>query len=185
MDLLKLGTALSQAGAPMLGSALQTATTALAGPVAGKIVGAIVGAAADALGTEATPEAVAEKLATDPTAPAAVQKLDATEGPRIQEEVQARLRDVQDARATTLKLVEQGSTIAWGAPIVSVIVMLGFGLFSYLAIYAPSNQREVLLFLLGNWSIMAGAVVTYWLGSSAGSASKEAALTSLVKDGRR
>lgn len=64
----------------------------------------------------------------------------------------------------------------FGAVIVSIIVLLGFIVISFLAMkpeYVGVNEK-VVLFLLGSWSGLAGIAVAYWLGSSAGSADKSA-----------
>jgi len=175
--LTNLASTLAKLGAPILGGAL-------GGPVGAALAGSIVGALAEAFGVEATPEAVG-KAVNQPMSDAVVAQVEAAIGPTVQSAEAAILADRQNARATTVALVEKGSPIAWGAPIVSVIVMLGFALLSYLSIYAPSAQREVLLFLLGNWSGMAGVVVAFWLGSSAGSAKKDTILAGLANGGRK
>ncbi len=62
-----------------------------------------------------------------------------------------------------------------GAIVVSLIVLLGFITISFMAMkpeYAGVKQ-EVVLFLLGNWSTLAGVAVAYWLGSSASSKQKD------------
>lgn len=62
-----------------------------------------------------------------------------------------------------------------GAIIVSIIVLLGFITISFMAMkpeYAGVKQ-EVVLFLLGTWSTLAGVAVAYWLGSSASSKQKD------------
>jgi hypothetical protein len=93
----------------------------------------------------------------------------------------AQLADVQDARDTTVRLAEAGSAISWGAPAVSVIVVGGFVGLSYLAMNpAPSVRHEVVLYLLGAWQTLAGSVVGYWVGSSAGSANKDVALKQIA-----
>lgn len=96
---------------------------------------------------------------------------------------QASTQDMQDARSTTVQLAQMQSAIMWGAPIVSVIVLAGFTLLSYLAIYAPPAQREVLLFLLGSWATFTGSVVQYWMGSSASSRQKDTALANVARAG--
>lgn len=61
-----------------------------------------------------------------------------------------------------------------GPIIVSLVVLAGFIGISFLAMkpdYAGVKQ-EVVLFLLGSWSGLAGIAVAYWLGSSAGSSDK-------------
>jgi hypothetical protein len=177
MDLATLAGTLARLGAPILG-------TALGGPAGAAVAGTIVDALAKGLGVEATPDAVGKAL-EKAEAPIVVQRVEASAAPMVVEAVNDYLRDVQDARSTTVKMVEQGSVIAWGAPVVSVIVIAGFALLSYLAIYAPPVQREVLLFLLGAWSSLATAVVGYWVGSSAGSKSKDDILVGLARKAGR
>ncbi len=93
----------------------------------------------------------------------------------------AQLADVQDARATTVALAAQGSVISWGAPVVSVVVVLGFVVLSYMAMNpTPAVRADVVLYLLGAWQSLATAVVGYWIGSSAGSASKDVALKQMA-----
>jgi hypothetical protein len=177
MDLATLAGTLARLGAPILG-------TALGGPAGAAVAGTIVDALAKGFGVEATPEAVGKAL-DKAEAPIVVQRVEASAAPMVMEAVNEYLRDVQDARATTVKLVEQGSVIAWGAPVVSVIVITGFALLSYLAIYASPGQREVLLFLLGAWSGLATNVVGYWMGSSAGSKDKDAQIAVLARQASR
>lgn len=99
-----------------------------------------------------------------------------------QEQLMAQLADVANARATTVQLAQSGSHLAWGAPVVSVIVLLTFGGVMALALLRslPANAEPVLNVLLGTLGAMATSVVTYWVGSSAGSARKETRLASLA-----
>jgi hypothetical protein len=62
--------------------------------------------------------------------------------------------------------------------IISVIVLAGFSCFSFLAMKPElaGVKESVVLFLLGAWSTMAAGVVSYWVGSSAGSAKKDESL---------
>ena len=59
--------------------------------------------------------------------------------------------------------------------IISVIVLGGFTMFSFLAMKpeVAGVKETVVLFLLGAWSTMAAGVVTYWVGSSASSKQKD------------
>jgi hypothetical protein len=59
--------------------------------------------------------------------------------------------------------------------IISTIVLLGFMMFSFLAMKPElaGVKDSVVLFLLGAWSTLAAAVTSYWVGSSAGSAKKD------------
>lgn len=70
------------------------------------------------------------------------------------------------------------SPVVWGAPAVSVAVLAAFGAAMTLALLRaiPPGSEAVLNVLLGTLAAMATSVVSYWVGSSAGSARKEAQL---------
>ena len=62
-----------------------------------------------------------------------------------------------------------------GASVVSVMVLIGFMVLTFMAIKPESvgiADKSVLLFLLGAWQSLATAVVSYWIGSSSGSVDK-------------
>lgn len=157
-----LSTILKTIGAPVLGAIV-------GGPV-GSLATAAIGALADALGTPATPEAVAERIQNSPEAKGAALKLEAEKGPDYLAELQARLADVQDARATTVKLAESGSSIAWGATVISILIVIGFLALVFALLFKQVPDSQVALVLFGTLSGAFGTVVAYWLGSSAGSA---------------
>ncbi len=176
----KLADLLKTIGAPVLG-------TVIGGPV-GTLAGAAIGALADALGTAPTPEAVAERLAVDnPADRAAAQEVarnvERDKAVAYLDELKARLADTQNARQQTLQLVEAGSSMAWGAPVVSIVVLIGFVALSVLAMRPDlAGVREnVTLYLLGAWQSLATAVVGYWIGSSAGSARSGDAVRALAQ----
>lgn len=64
--------------------------------------------------------------------------------------------------------------IAIGAVVISVIVMVAFGLMLYVTATAefPSSQKENVSGLLWTLNTLAVSVVSYWVGSSSGSARK-------------
>lgn len=99
------------------------------------------------------------------------------------EEVKAFLNDVQSARSQTVELAKAHSYIAWGAVIVSVLVMIAFGIMLYVtATYdIPVSQKDNASGLLWTLNTLAVAVVSYWVGSSAGSAQKTSALELMSK----
>ena len=166
--------AVIKAGGPILG-------TVIGGPV-GTLAGAAIGALADALGTPATPEAVKEAIETRPDAAAIVQKVEAEKAPALNADLEAILRDRQGARDHTLALADKGSPMQYGAAVVSAIVLIGFAVLSYLALKPETAgvRSDVTLYLLGAWQTLAGGVVGYWVGSSAGSASKDVAIKQIV-----
>ena len=90
----------------------------------------------------------------------------------------AHLADVANARAMALQLAQSGSAMAWGAPVTSVVVLLTFGVVMGLVLLhaVPVGSETVLNVLLGTLGAMATNVVGYWVGSSAGSARKDARL---------
>ena len=98
------------------------------------------------------------------------------------EALQAQLADVQSARGQTVKLAEARSPIAYGAVVVSTIVLLGFAVMLWLVIReeVPANQRDMVTLLLGTLAGMASSVVAYWVGSSNGSMQKNAALEKVL-----
>lgn len=66
--------------------------------------------------------------------------------------------------------------------IISVIVLGGFTLFSFLAMKPELSgvKESVVLFLLGAWSTLAAGVVTYWVGSSASSKQKDETIQNMA-----
>ena len=103
----------------------------------------------------------------------------------VQAAFAAQLADVANARAMTVQLAQSGSEMAWGAPIVSVVVLVTFGGVVALALTRamPPGAEPVLNVLLGTLGAMATSVVGYWVGSSAGSARKDARLASMADRG--
>ena len=98
------------------------------------------------------------------------------------EAILAQLRDVQSAREQTVRLAEAKSPIAYGAVLVSAIVLVGFAIMLWLVIReeVPANQRDMVTLLLGTLAGMASSVVAYWVGSSNGSMQKNAALEKVL-----
>jgi FlaG/FlaF family flagellin (archaellin) len=86
----------------------------------------------------------------------------------------ARLRDVADARAQTVALAQSHSAVQWAPVIVSFVVLATFGLVMAAALTRalPVGSETILNMLLGTLAAMATATVSYWVGSSAGSAQK-------------
>ena len=94
----------------------------------------------------------------------------------------AQIADTDGARRQTIALAQAGSKIAYGAPLVSALVLVTFAVVMTLAFTRslPSGSETVLTMLLGSLAAMATSVVSYWVGSSAGSARKDAHLAQLA-----
>ncbi len=93
----------------------------------------------------------------------------------------ARIADTDGARRQTIALAQAGSKIAYGAPIVSALVLITFAVVMTLAFTRslPPGSETILNMLLGSLAAMATSVVSYWVGSSAGSARKDAHIARL------
>jgi len=72
---------------------------------------------------------------------------------------------------------------AWSAPIISAVVLLTFAsvMILVLTLGVPAGNETVANMLLGTLAAMATSVVSYWVGSSAGSARKEDRLAQVTK----
>ena len=156
---------------PIIGLLLQYAPELIglfAGDKAGTAAGKVADAAKVVFGTDDPQKAQAQIQMNLQLAEAFVEQA------KIQlEEVRLAIQDVQSARLQTLELAKQGSAISWGAPVVSVIVVVGFfvvmGLLFVQPVDLPPSQAQLLNVLFGALIPAFGTVVQYWLGSSAGS----------------
>ena len=93
------------------------------------------------------------------------------------DDLEARLRDVASARSQTVDLARANSPVAWGAPIVSIVVLLIFGYAFWIAFNTPPDKATPVQ--IGLTEILKAALISvigYWVGSSAGSDRKTALL---------
>lgn len=106
-------------------------------------------------------------------------RAESEERQRQHDEMLARLEDVASARRQTVELAKTGSPLAWGAGVVSVLAVLVFAGFVYLlfAQEVPASMKDALMLLGGSAATGYGMVLSYWLGSSSGSAAKDATIT--------
>lgn len=84
------------------------------------------------------------------------------------DELKLRTADVQDARKTL--------TVSHGAIIVSIIVLVAYGVSCWFVMFhaVPVGSQNLAYLLLGNLGTGFGMVLTFWLGSSLGSKNKDA-----------
>jgi hypothetical protein len=94
----------------------------------------------------------------------------------------AQIADTDGARRQTVALAQTGSKIAYGASVVSALVLITFAVVMTLAFTRslPTGSETILNMLLGSLAAMATSVVSYWVGSSAGSARKDVQLARLA-----
>lgn len=160
------------AALPILGKLIPDGKT-------GEIIAAGTKVAQEVFGTIDESE-IAKKLESDPRLAEQFKAKLAAETAALQ----AQIADTQDARATTVKLAEAGSSISWGAPVISVIVTAGFLGILTLLVLRPLGldtiQVTILNVLLGYLGAGFQQTVNYWLGSSAGSAAKDTAIKQIA-----
>lgn len=97
-------------------------------------------------------------------------------------QLQKALENTQGARTSLGDLVRAGSPIAWGAPVVSIIVTLGFFVFLIMLMWGGiatgENQTvaNIINIAVGALATAFATVVNFWLGSSQGSRNKDDAV---------
>ena len=96
---------------------------------------------------------------------------------------QTQITDVMNARQMTLNLQAGRSPIAWGAPVVSVVVLATFGamLGCLLTFHIPDSALALSNVMLGTLGTLTSAVVNYWVGSSSGSRAKDAVIADTAR----
>lgn len=144
-------------------------------PAASKVADAAVSVVSQVTGISVTDEhsarSAAQALTLDPEMAAQVQ---AKMADQVIALIQADNADRANAREQTVELARAGSGIAWGAPAVSLVVLGTFGAVLYRVLTVPIGQTDPnAAMMLGALTTMATAVVSYWVGSSAGSAAKD------------
>jgi len=164
----------------------------IAGDKAGTVATTVTDAVAQIAGT-ADPVVAKQKLDSDPAALAALQQrlaeiaLEATKAQNAELDQQrqdelARLKasveGTAGARSTLLGLVSANSPIAYGSPIVSAIVTIGFFVILIYLIGNGAKTQDPSTFSIINIAIGVlgtafATVVNFWLGSSSGSRSKD------------
>lgn len=161
-------------GAPILGSVLGGP----AGTIAGNILGPIIG---QALGVPGTPQDVSNAITQNPAAcQPKLQEIERVHGAGMTL-LEAEIKDRQAARDQTIELAKSGSSIAWGAPVVSVVGMGGFVVMSAVAVTHGIPPGELSTMIVSTFRDIAIYVVSYWLGSSYGSHAKDLSLSSTVQ----
>lgn len=108
------------------------------------------------------------------------QQDDETEASRrdILDELKLRLGDAASARDMATELARSRSGLAYGGVVVSVVIVAAFGWTTYSVLnnHLSATDGQFGAILVGTLAAMATQVANYWLGSSVGSASKDALL---------
>jgi hypothetical protein len=91
---------------------------------------------------------------------------------------QAQLKDVDSARQQTVALANAHSLMAWGAGLISALVVIGFAVVCFVAFTQPipAGSADIVYTALGTLGAAFMNVVGYWVGSSASSSTKDVAV---------
>jgi hypothetical protein len=94
------------------------------------------------------------------------------------DELKARLSDAGSARTMASDLAQAHSGLAYGSMVVSIVIVVAFGWTTYAVLtnHLSASDGQFGSILVGTLAAMATQVANYWLGSSLGSANKNALL---------
>ena len=101
------------------------------------------------------------------------------------DEMRERAANTHDARSTLVDLARTGNITVWGAPMISLVVTVGFfGVMLTLMLtrYDPQENQflgSILNIIVGALVAAFSAVVNFWIGSSEGSRAKDATVQTL------
>lgn len=179
--------------ASVLVSELPSIASWIFGDKTGKAVETVTGIARDVLGTD-DPASIERAIAGNPElalqfktavlqAEASAREHEAEMGRQELDALKAEIADVSSAREQTSRLAEAGSAIAWGSPVVSVIITIAFAVMLYVSLtrILPGADSKFVDTLMGVLAAAQMQVVNYWLGSSRGSAMKDQALARVAR----
>ncbi len=180
-----LAASLARAGLPALGTILGAAVPFPFNLMVGPAFNAI----SASMGVDPTaanaPQAVQAAVDADPAGAAAklqtIEQAHKDAADALNEELRLRLSDVQNARATEVALSSASSPLANASAVVSTVIVAGFIGIVGVMLFHPVVDNGVVSVLVGTMATAFGAVVNFYLGSSAGSQAKSETLASLAK----
>ncbi|MFC0384310.1 hypothetical protein [Muricoccus vinaceus] len=87
------------------------------------------------------------------------------------------LMDVERARQMTLTFATQKNPLAWGAAVITLLILGGYAWLNYLILnhHVSSESMTLVLGMQKHMETLSTAAVFYWVGSSRGSAAKDEA----------
>jgi hypothetical protein len=93
--------------------------------------------------------------------------------------LRASIADTANARKQTVDLAAAGSSIAWGAPIISFVVLVAFGVMAWLVMFraVPPGSENLANNIEHTFELLSVSIIGYWCGSSAGSARKDGTIS--------
>lgn len=162
-----------------LGLVAPSIASLVGGPLAGAATSAIIGALG--LAPDTTPEQVAAAVVgATPEQKIALRAADqkfAVDMKTLGIDLEKlSFDDRANARAQTVNLAKAGSITAWGAPVISIVIVGLFGYGYWQAFHATMPADPVQIGMVELLKAATMSVVGYWVGSSVGSKSKDEAL---------
>lgn len=157
---------------------------ASAAPVLGAALGGPVGGAAGALiasvfGVENTPDAVDKAIKSDPESALKLRELEQRHEQSLRrmdiDEHKAEMIDTQQARTT-----HHDSWVPWALTL-ALVLMVSSMVASLVSLEIPEGNREVVYLIVGQLIGAFSTAISYWLGSSKGSTSKDQSIAGMVK----
>jgi len=168
---------LFMAALPLIAEFAPGLIRSLAGEDAGDVADKVVGIAEDLTGA-VTPEDALIALRGSPE----LQHEFRTQLASLEVELEkAYLADTQDARGLTANLAASGHASAWSAPLISLVVTLGFFGMLWLIVQSaiPDASSDVAFMMLGALAAGFQQVLAFWLGSSRGSKDKDSLMAAI------
>jgi hypothetical protein len=96
------------------------------------------------------------------------------------EDLKVQVADIGNARQQTMTLAAEHSPLAFGAPVLSGIILVAFATMLLVLLTGQNslnpNMLSLVNIMLGTLAAMATQVANYWLGSSSGSTAKNTML---------
>ena len=161
MNWKTLGRQVIDTGAPLLGGIL--------GGPGGAAIGGLVASAFG--GDPADPVDLLNRISMDPEAAIKLRQIESTHEVELAKII---LADVQSARQREIEITKTTGKLNWPQYLLAGIIVAGFfGLiFALMTLSVPDGSKDVANMLFGSLSISFGVVVSYFFGSSKGSADK-------------
>ncbi len=182
--LVPLAESLGRAAAPTLAKIAAGLVPPPFDLLAGPVIGLIAGQFGVDVNAPDAPGQIAARIDADPTSAAAkLQPMESAHKEALdaaQAELDARLKDVQDARATEVAFVKADSALQWGAVAVSIIALGGFAVASAIILTGHNVENQSGQMIVGALLSGYGTVLAYWLGSSKGSRDKDATIAAMA-----
>ena len=91
-----------------------------------------------------------------------------------------------DAPSVASAFATHTASVGWGAPIISILVLTALGIMVVLSytVPVPEGAQSIIIGLAETLKVLSVAVVSYWMGSSVGSARKDAIIHDNIMDAR-